>query len=231
MNLTKHRGLVFWHHAALATFALITIALTGTIMSAGFSSSEAVKDVLEKSVTKSSVAIKVIGKMVGSAQVVENKVMTTATPLTVTSDSFVNLNPDHLHVTYKIIKDASHVITYDNIYSGALIGESYNSVNDAMQAAKEKGLIKVNPLVDSEKPDTTTAFFYWVINQDSNEFFQSSEIANLVVVYSDNDRPTTGEYIKIQAFDREGVILELERTIPNISSSILDLGGKVKPET
>lgn len=223
--------MAFWHHTALATFAIITIALTWTIMSAGFSSSEAVKDVLEKSVTKSSVAIKVIGKMVGTAQVVENKITTTATPLTVTSDSFVNLNPDALHVTYKIIKDSSHVITYENIYSGALIGESYNSASEAMKAAKEKGLIKVNPLIDSEKPDTTTAFFYWVINQDSNEYLQNNEIANLVVVYSDNDRPATSEYIKVQVFDREGVILELERTIPNISSSILDLGGKVKTKT
>jgi flagellin FlaB len=186
---------------------------------------------LEKSVTKSSIAIKVIGKMVGTAQVVENKITTTATPLTVTSDSFVNLNPDALHVTYKIIKDSSHVITYENIYSGALIGESYNSASEAMKAAKEKGLIKVNPLIDSEKPDTTTAFFYWVINQDSNEYLQNNEIANLVVVYSDNDRPATSEYIKVQVFDREGVILELERTIPNISSSILDLGGKVKTKT
>lgn len=223
--------MAFWHHTALATFAIITMALTWTIMSAGFSSSEAVKDVLEKSVTKSSVAIKVIGKMVGTAQVVENKITTTATPLTVTADSFVNLNPDALHVTYKIIKDSSHVITYENIYSGALIGESYNSASEAMKAAKERGLIKVNPLTDSEKPDTTTAFFYWVINQDSNEYLQSNEIANLVVVYSDNDRPATSEYIKVQVFDREGVILELERTIPNISSSILDLGGKVKAKT
>lgn len=223
--------MAFWHHTALATFALITIALTWTIMSAGFSSSEAVKDVLEKSVTKSSIAIKVIGKMVGTAQVAENKIMTTATPVTVTSDSDVNLTPEHVHVTYKIIKDSSHVITYDNIYSGALIGEEYNSVNDAMKAAKEKGLIKVNPLTDSEKPDTTTAFFYWVINQNSDIYLQNNEIANLVVVYSDNDRPSTSEYIKVQVFDREGVILELERTIPNISSSILDLGGKVKTKT
>jgi flagellin FlaB len=223
--------MAFWHHAALATFALITISLTWTIMNAGFSSSEAVKDVLEKSVTKSSVAIKVIGKMVGTAQVVENEITATATPLTVTANSFVNLNPDHLHVTYKIIKDSSHIITYDNIYSGALIGESYNSLSEAMKAAKEKGIIKVNPLTDSEKPDTTTAFFYWIINQESNEFLQSNEIANLVLVYSDKDRPATSEYMKIQVFDREGVILELERTIPNISSSILDLGGKVKAKT
>lgn len=223
--------MVFWHHAALATFALITISLTWTIMSAGFSSSEAVKDVLEKSVTKSSIALKVIGKMVGTAQVVENKVTTTATPLAVTTETAVNLDPESIKVTYKILKDSSHVITYDNIYSGALVGKSYNSASEAMAAAKEKGLIKINPLTDTEKPDTTSAFFYWVINQDSDYSLQNNEIANLVVIYSDKDRPTTGEYMKIEVFDKQGVILELERTIPNISSSILDLGGKVKGKT
>lgn len=223
--------MVFWHHAALATFALITISLTWTIMSAGFSSSEAVKDVLEKSVTKSSIALKVIGKMVGTAQVVENKVTTTATPLAVTTETAVNLDPESIKITYKILKDSSHVITYDNIYSGALVGKSYNSASEAMAAAKEKGLIKINPLTDTEKPDTTSAFFYWVINQDSDYSLQNNEIANLVVIYSDKDRPTTGEYMKIEVFDKQGVILELERTIPNISSSILDLGGKVKGKT
>lgn len=223
--------MAFWHHAALATFALITISLTWTIMSAGFSSSEAVKDVLEKSVTKSSIALKVIGKMVGTAQIVENKVTTTATPLMVTSETAVNLDPASLKITYKVVEDASHVITYDNIYAGALVGKSYNSASEAIAAAKEKGLIKVNPLTDAEKPDTTTAFFYWVINQDYDGSLQNNEIANLVMIYSDKDRPTTGEYMKIEVFDRQGVILELERTIPNISSSILDLGGKVKEKT
>lgn len=231
MRFTKHKGIAFWHNAALTSFALIAISLTWTIMNTGFSSSEAVKDVLEKSITKSSIALKVIGKMIGTAQVIDNKVTTTATPLAVTSSSAVNLNSESLKVTYKIIKDASHIITYDNIYSGALVGESYNSVNDAMKAAKEKGLIKINPITDNEKPDTTSAFFYWIINQDSDEYLQNNEIVNLVVIYSDDDRPTTGEYVKVQIFDKQGVILELERTIPNISSSILDLGGKIKTKT
>jgi flagellin FlaB len=220
--------MVFWHHAALATFALITMSLTWTIMSAGFSSSEAVKDVLEKSVTKSSIALKVIGKMVGTAQTTESRITTTATPLAVTSETAVNLDPKSLKITYKVIKDSSHVITEDNIYAGAIVGKSFNSASEAMAAAKEQGLIKVNPLTDKEKPDTTTAFFYWVINQDMDTSLQNNEIANLVLVYSDNDRPTTGEYMKVEVFDQQGVILELERTIPNISSSILDLGGKVK---
>lgn len=199
-------------------------------MSAGFSSSEAVKDVLEKSVTKSSIALKVIGKMIGTAQVYDSKVTVTATPLSVTSSSDVSLNPSAINVTYKIIKDASHMITYDNIYTGALIGKSYNSLGEAMSDAKDSGLIKINPLKDSEKPDTTTAFFYWTINQNLDEYIQNNEIANLVIVYSDKDRPTTGEYMKVQIFDNQGVILELERTVPNISSSILDLGGKIKSD-
>ncbi len=66
---------------------------------------------------------------------------------------------------------------------------------------------------------------------DSDYSLQNNEIANLVVIYSDKDRPTPGEYMKIEVFDKQGVILELERTIPNISSSILDLGGKVKGKT
>lgn len=199
-------------------------------MSAGFSSSEAVKDILEKSVTKSSIALKVIGKMVGTAQVSDSKVTATSTPLSVTSSSDVNLNPNAINVTYKIIKDASHMITYDDIYAGALIGKSYNSLNEAMSDAKKNGLIMINPLADGKKPDTTTAFFYWTINQNSDEYLQNNEIANLVIVYSDNDRPTTGEYMKVQVFDSQGVILELERTVPNVSSSILDLGGKIKPD-
>ncbi|MBM2852956.1 MAG: hypothetical protein HW420_1503 [Candidatus Nitrosotenuis sp.] len=91
--------MAFWHNAALASFALITISLTWTIMNAGFSSSEAVKDTLEKSVTKSTTALKVIGKMVGTAQVMENKITATATPLTITADSAVNLNSESLKVT------------------------------------------------------------------------------------------------------------------------------------
>jgi flagellin FlaB len=231
VNITKHRGMELWHNAALASFALIAISLTWAIMNSGFSSSEAVKDVLEKSVTKSSIALKVIGKMVGTAQVVENKVTVTAIPLSVTANNALNLTSKSIKVTYKIVKDQSYVITYDDIYSGALIGKSYNSLNEAMAAAKENGLIKINPITDKEKPDTTSAFFYWVINQNSDEYLQNNEIANLVVVNSDNDRPATGEYMKIQVVDRYGVILELERTIPNISSVILDLGGKIKAKT
>jgi flagellin FlaB len=109
--------------------------------------------------------------------------------------------------------------------------KSYNSLNDAMIAAKENELIQVNPLLDSEKPDTTTAFMYWIINQDNDGRVQNNEIASLVVVYADKDRPSTAEYLSIKVIEKLGTLLELDRTVPNISSSILDFGGTVKDKS
>jgi flagellin FlaB len=106
--------------------------------------------------------------------------------------------------------------------------ESFNSLSDALIVAKEKGLIKINPKVDQEKPDTTTAFLYWILNQNFDETVQHNEIASLVIVYADKDRPSTGEYLRIQVTEKQGTLLDIERNVPDISSVILDFGGKVK---
>ncbi len=79
-----------------------------------------------------------------------------------------------------------------------------------------------------EKPDTTSAFLYWVIQQNDDVFLESNEIANLVVVYSDKDRPISSEFIKLQVEESEGMLLDIQRTIPTISGSVVDLGGKIK---
>lgn len=226
---SKHRGLTFWYNTALITFAAIAIGLTWTVMSSGFATSDAVKDTVEHAV-ESADTLQVIGKMAGTAEVSNNKVTATATPVTTTTSGYVNMSAPDVRVTYQLVKDGSHTITYDDIYAGSLLGESHNSLNSALAAAKEKGLISINPQVDLQKPDTTTAFLYWVINQDFDQNVQNNEIANLVLVYADKDRPSTGEYLRIQVVENDGIILDIERTVPDISSSILDFGGKVKDE-
>lgn len=226
----KHRGLTFWYNTALITFGAISIGLTWTVMSSGFSTSEAVKDTVEDAV-KSADTLHIIGKMAGTAEVSNNKVTATATPVTATTSGVVDMSAEDVKVTYQLIKDGSYTITHDDIYAGSLYGESHNSLNSALIAAKEKGLIAINPQVDQQKPDTTTAFLYWVINQDFDQNVQNNEIASLVLVYADKDRPSTGEYLRIQVVENDGVILDIERTVPDISSSILDFGGKVKDET
>ena len=227
MRHSKHRGLTFWYNTALITFAAIAIGLTWTVMNSGFSSSEAIKNTIEYAVTKSANSLQVIGKMTGAADVTDNKVLVTATPLSTTTNGIVDVSANNIKITYQLIKDGSHTITYSNIYSGTLADSSYSSLRDALVAAKEKGLISIDPLTDQQKPDTTNAFVYWIVNQDFGENVTNNEIASLVIVYADKDRPSTGEYLRVQVLDKTGSLLDLERNIPNISSSILDLGGKI----
>ena len=224
----NRRGLTFWYNTALITFAAIAIGLTWTVMNSGFTSSEAVKETIEAAVTKSANSLDVVGKMTGAANVADNEVLVTATPVSTNTNGIVNVSPDNIKVSYQLVKEGSHTITYDNIYSGSLEDSSYNSLRDALAAAKQKGLISVNPLVDKQKPDTTNAFFYWIVNQDFGKNVTNNEIATLVVVYADKDRPSTAEYLRIRVYDKSDTLLDLERNIPNISSLIIDLGGKIK---
>lgn len=227
LNIKRRRAATFWYNTALITFAGIAIGLTWTVMNSGFSSSEAIKETLEESIKQAVNTLQVVGKMAGTADVANNEVTVTATPVTSNTQGIVNMNKDLVKVTYMLIKDGSHKITYENIYAGFLPGE-YNSLSDALVAAKENGIIAVNPKTDAQKPETTTAFLYWIINQNYNQSIENSEIASLVLVYADKDRPSTGEYMQIQVVGTDGVILNIERVVPNISTEILDLGGKVK---
>lgn len=224
----NRRGMTFWYNTALITFAAVAIGMTWTIMNSGFSSSEVMKDVVEDAATHSANSLQIVGKMTGAANVADNEVTVTATPITSTTNGNVNMSPDKTKVTYMIIKEGSHTITYDNIYAGMISEGSYNSLSDALDAAKKAGLIEIDPTRDTEEPQTTSAFVYWIINQNSDGAVQNNEIASLVIVYADKDRPSTGEYLAVEVLEKRGTLLHIERNVPNISSSILDFGGKVR---
>jgi flagellin FlaB len=223
----SHRGLTFWYNTALITFAAVALGITWSVMSSGFTSSDVMKEVVEEAVQDSANNLQVIGKVIGSADISDAKIKATSTPLTATTTGLVDLRTQNVKVIYKIVKAGSYEISYDNIYSGMLKG-SASSLADALAKAKEQGLISINPNSDVEKPDTTSAFVYWVITQNDDVFLESNEIANLVVVYADKDRPTTGEFIKLQVEESEGMLLDMQRTIPTVSASVVDLGGKIK---
>ena len=227
--MMNHRGLTFWYNTALVTFAVVAMSITWSVMSSGFSSSEIMKEVVEEAVQDSANNLQVIGKVTGAADIQDATIKLTSTPLTATTTGLVDLRPQNIKVVYKIVKAGSYEISYEDIYSGMLEGK-FSSLKSALETAKEKGLIKTNPNVDSEKPDTTTAFLYFVINQDNDVLLGNDEIANLVVIYADKDRPTTGEFIRLQVEESEGLLLDMQRTIPNISGSVVDFGGKVKSQ-
>lgn len=222
----NHRGLTFWYNTALITFGVVALGITWSVMSSGFTSSDVMKEVVEEAVQDSANNLQVIGKVTASADVSDAKIKATSTPITATTTGLVDLRTQNIKVTYKIVKLGSHEISYDNIYSGMLKG-SASSLSDALAKAKEQGLISANPNLN-EKPDTTSAFVYWVIDQNNDVFLEYNEIANLVVVYSDKDRPISSEFIKLQVEESEGMLLDIQRTIPTVSGTVVDLGGKIK---
>lgn len=228
MKPRSRAGIVFWHNAALITFAAVAIGMTWTVMSTGFSSSEVVKETIEGAVDESTNSLQVIGRMTGTAQVEAEEVTITATPLTTLSQKSVDTEKENIRVSYSIIKEGAYTVTQEDVYAGALYGTSYNSIKSALEDAKMQGLIEINPLADSEKPQQTVAFLYWVISLHDDTRIQSGEIANLVMIYSENDRPATGEYLQIQIHDRSAVILDIQRTVPHVTTAVLDFGGKVK---
>jgi flagellin FlaB len=103
--------------------------------------------------------------------------------------------------------------------------KTYDSLRDAVEDAKNKGLIDNNPYVDEQKPTSTTAFVYWIINQNFDNYIDNNELAVLAIVYADRDRPSSGEQLFIQANVPEGYILKIEQDVPNISSEIINFGG------
>lgn len=230
MNITHHAALTTWYNIALVSFMTIMVGLAGTIMMSGFTSSDTTKEVLQEEIKKTVDGLQIVGKMTGYADVSNDKIMVTATPLMIAAGGSINVNPNVLRINYNLIQTNSHTISYENIHVGSLKNGAYNSVKTAVAEAKRVGLIEVDPYVDSEKPTSTTSFVYWIINLDSNNVIDTGELAVLAIVYAEKDRPSTDEYLRIKGFNNQGDILTIERTIPHISNEIVDVGGKIRSD-
>ena len=221
------RGIATWYNLALASFFVIAVALAGTIMNSGFTSSDATKEVLMEALDETRYGLEIVGAISANADVANDQIITTASPVAVATGGSIDLSLNKFKLNYKLIKVESHIITYDDIYVGPLTNKIYNSIQEAVVDAKSQGLIDVNPYVDEQKPTTTSAFIYWIVNSDFDSRIDSGEVAIIAIIYAEQDRPSTGEYLLIEGIKPEGNILTMERTIPNISSSSVNLGGKI----
>jgi flagellin FlaB len=143
------------------------------------------------------------------------------------SDGPIHVDSKRMTVSYELVQLENYTINYENIYGGSIPDMSYNSLRDAVADAKNRGIINVNPFVDEQKPDTTTAFVYWIVNQNFDNFVDNDELAVFAIVYADRDRPSSGEQLFIQANVPEGYVLRIEQDVPNISGDVLNFGGIV----
>lgn len=224
---SSHRGLFSLFNMSIVTFSVIAIILAVIIINVGFVVIQGEKKVVSKAVDEVDNHLMIAGKISASADILANELTVTATPIRTASAGSVKVDPQILKISYELIRFENTTITYEDIYAGTLQNDAYNVLENAVADAKKYGLIDFNPYVDEHKPTNTVAFIYWIINQNFDMNIDSDELAILAIVYAKKDRPSTGEYLVIQANVGEGYILKMEREIPNISGSMMNFGGKL----
>ena len=221
----QHSAVFPMYNTGIAVFFIIAVILVIIFVDIGLSVNNTQKQVVDKALNEIDERLAIAGKISGVADVSSHKIMATATPVKTVSDGAVNVDQQIMDISYKLVKNENYTISYDNIYVGSIRDKTYDSLKDAVADAKSEGLIDNNPYLDEQKPTSTTAFVYWVINQNFDNYIDNNELAVLAIVYADSDRPSSGEQIFIQANVPEGYVLKIDQDVPNISSEILNFGG------
>lgn len=220
-----HRAVFPMYNTGIVIFFTIAVILVIIFVNIGLSVNNTQKAVVDKAVDEIDERLVITGKISAFADVSSHKIMATATPVKTVSDGAVNVDPQILDVSYKLVKSENYIISYDNIYAGSIRDRTYDSLVEAVEDAKNKGLIDNNPYTDIQKPTSTTAFVYWIINQNFDNYIDNDELAVLAIVYADRDRPSSGEQLFIDANVPEGYVLRIEQDVPNISSKMINFGG------
>ena len=208
----------------MIAFVIVAAALAFVVLNMGFSTTQKAKTAISSSVTESSSALEISGKVTGIGYVGGSALNATVIPLKVAGggDS-VSLDPALTDVKYY-----SDTVRYDNIYKSSCIltSTSYTDVSSAVNAAKTAGCVDQNAVNGTTAhPSTTTqAIVYWDVNKNNNDILDQGEHANMVIQYKSADRPAQLDNIKAEVVLPTGSALTVERQVPAITTSIVDLG-------
>ena len=207
----------------MIAFVIVAAALAFVVLNMGFSTTQKAKTAISSSVTESSSALEISGKVTAFGDVSTAVLNATVIPLKVAGggDS-VSLDPLLTDVKYY-----SNTVRYDNIYKTTCVLDttSYNDVSSALTAAVTAGCIDQNPVgTAAVAPSTTQAVIYWDVNTNNNNILDQGEHANLVIAYDSADRPQQLDNIKAEVVLPTGSALTVERQVPAVTTQIIDLG-------
>ena len=223
--MKKHKVLIPLYDKGIVAFVVVAAIFIIIIVNIGFSVSDTQKQAVEFAYDEVRDQLEISGKISAAADVGSNEIMVTAIPVRVATGGIVNMNPQTTQISYNSILKHNTMVNYENIYADRLSDKTFNSLRDAVDEAKTKGIIANNPFVDKQKPTSTTAFVYWVINQNFDHFIDDRELAVIVIVYAGTDRPSSGDNLFIEVNVPEGFVLRIEQQVPDISNEFLNFGG------
>ncbi len=222
------RGVFPVYNTGIVAFFTIAVVFVIIFVNIGFSVNNSQKDVVEDAYDEVRVQLEVSGKISAASDVTSNKMMVTTIPVRISYGEFVNLNPESAKIAYSLMQNGETTINYENIYVDRLADRTFTSIKEAVEEAKNQGIIDNDPFVDELKPTKTSAFVYWVLNHNFDHFVDEGELAVITVVYSEEDSPSTGDKLFIEVSVPEGFVLRIDEEVPSLSNEILNFGGVIQ---
>ncbi len=235
MNLIRkghrptHRGIIGIEAAiVLIAFVIVAAALAFVVLNMGFSTTQKAKTAIIAALNEAGSALEITGKITATGDVVTTGgasfINTTNVPIKVISGGASS----NLDGNVTSIRFFGSDIEYDNIYKyGPLFLGAYRNATLAWDAliAKTPALVDANhPITGATGLPETIAITYWVININNNTIIDLGEHVVISVGYSTSDRPKQLDSIVIEVTPPTGAPLTVERTIPNITTEVVDLG-------
>ena len=231
-----HRGIIGVESAiVLIAFVIVAAALAFVVLNMGFATTQKAKTTIISSLGEASSSLEVSGKVTAISDVFadnsQDVVNATSIPIKVTSGGD-SINLSNATVTIKYL---SNTVEYDNILVGTLTDRVYGNLSQAFQSAHnndgiwqfdEDDPFQTFNAVNASQNDETAAIIYWTVSVQNppNSILEKGEHAVIGIAYSPADAPSGLDKIRTEVLLSSGATLTVERNIPNLTTSIVDLG-------
>jgi len=201
--------------------------LAFVVLNMGFATTQKAKTSITSALGAAGSSLTISGKVIGTAPAAGGFMNAVMIPLKITSGG----ESVDLDTTIATVSYLGETISYDNIYGAActLTADIYPNATEAWTVAAAGACIDNSPITGM--PGTTVAIIYWSVSNQSpaapNSILEPGEHAVLSIGWEQapaDERPSDLDKIKIELGVSGGATLTVERSIPNISSTIIDMG-------
>ena len=228
----SHRGVIGVESAiVMIAFVIVAAALAFVVLNMGFSTTQTAKTTILSGLKEASSSMEISGKVTGVGCTLSAKGCSTAylnatsIPIKVTSGG----DSVDLSAATTSIKYLSNAVEYDNIYAGPINDQEYLSLSTAFtQATAETGTAfdafnGAHPM-SGKVTSSTSAIVYWPQQKNTNSILDQGEHAVLAIAFASADRPGALDKIHVEVIVPTGATLTVERQVPNITETVVDLG-------
>ena len=224
----SHRGVIGVESAiVMIAFVIVAAALAFVVLNMGFTTSQKAKTTIIAGLEESGSSMQVAGKVISSGCTTSAGGCATTPYLNATSYPIkISSGGDavNLGAATTAVKYLSNTVEYDDIYKGPVTNAEQRSLSDALTRAVNDGYIEYHPIT-AGGPNSTSAFIYWSVSGSTiNSILDEGEHAVLTVAYKANERPTSLDTIRVELIPATGASLSVERQVPTITTSVVDLG-------